>query len=92
MMSREQLEHEALAQKKLWDHLRKWLLYAAVASSVLVAGICWTFMTSWSYAAAVRTAAIILLVLDCIWMLLIVRSLRHGRENIEKLLRMAEQK
>lgn len=92
MMSRIQLEREALTQKRLWDHLRKWLLYAAAASSVLVAGICWTFMTSWPYASAVRTAVIILLVLDCIWMMLIARSLKHGRSNIENLLRMAERK
>ena len=33
----------------------------------------------------------VLLAADCIWMLAVTRSLRHGRENIEKLLKLAEQ-
>ena len=75
-------------QKILWNRLKQWLRMSMALSSLLVAGIYAAFQTAFPGVAAVR---VVLLAADCIWMLAVTRSLRHGRENIEKLLKLAEQ-
>ena len=72
-------------QKILWNRLKQWLRMSMALSSLLAAGIYAAFQTAFPGVAAVLLAA------DCIWMLAVTRSLRHGRENIEKLLKLAEQ-
>ena len=77
-------------QKILWNRLKQWLRMSMALSSLLAAGIYAAFQTAFPGAAAVRILLFVLAA-DCIWMLAVTRSLRHGRENIEKLLKLAEQ-
>ncbi|MFR2885234.1 MAG: hypothetical protein ACLTCB_02830 [Merdibacter sp.] len=49
---------------------------------LLAAGIYAAFQTAFPGVAAVRVLLFVLLAADCIWMLAVTRSLRHGR-NIE---------
>ena len=90
-MNRQQLEREAQMQKILWNRLKQWLRISMALSSLLAAVIYAAFQAAFPGAAAVRALLIALLAGDCIWMLAVTRSLRHGRDNIEKLLKMAEQ-
>ena len=90
-MNRQQLRQEAQMQKILWNRLKQWLRMPMALSSLLAAGIYAAFQTAFPGAAAVRILLFVLLAADCIWMLAVTRSLRHGRENIEKLLKLAEQ-
>ena len=77
-------------QKILWNRLKQWLRMSHGA--LLPAGsrhLC-GISDSVSRRCAVRILLFVLLAADCIWMLAVTRSLRHGRENIEKLLKLAE--
>ena len=88
MMDKALLKKEALMQKKCWDNLRKWLLYALVASSILAACIYFAFSKGMVVAGVI---SVVLLVADVVWMFVILSSLKHGRANIEKLLKLCEQ-
>lgn len=88
MMDKALLEKEAIMQKKCWDNLRKWLLYALAASSIIAACIYFAFSKGMVVAGVI---SVVLLVADVVWMFVILSSLKHGRANIEKLLKLCEQ-
>lgn len=80
---------ELSVQTTLWKRLKKWLQYAMILSSFLIAGL-YAFVQSREPNMIFMVIIMVVLVLDCIWMLLIGRALKHGRENIEKLTQLCQ--
>lgn len=89
-MKKQSYEEEIHAQRMLWNRLRKWLQRSICLSSCLIACIYAAHMQTSTMMNWIERTCIVLLVCDCIWMLLVARSLKHGKQNLEKLMQLCE--